>query len=297
MARKLPSLNALRAFEAAARHGSFTAAAKELHVTHAAISRHELETWLKISLFRRLHRGVALTEPGDRYRRTLTSAFDRMAEVTAEITRDQAAGRLTVSVEPAFAARWLVPRLGSFRRACSEIDVELDPSNRVVDFRAEPADLAIRYGEGPWPGVRTIHLVEVICFPVCSPKLVEQVGGLAHPADLQRVTLLHEETREWWHLWFEEAGAPGIETGRGPMLADTNLTLEAAAAGQGVALGDNVLAADDIAKGRLVKLFDIESASDAYHLVAPTANFDLPAVQAFRDWIVAEMANFLAPRQ
>lgn len=296
MARKLPSLNALRAFEAAARHGSFSAAGDELHVTHAAISRQvrELEAWLKVPLFRRLHRGVALTEAGDRYRRTLTIAFDRMAEVTAEITRDQMAGRLTVSVEPAFAARWLVPRLGGFRRACPEIDLELDPSHRLADFRADTIDLAVRYGKGPWPGVETILLAEVISFPVCSPSLIEQVGGLKRPEDLRRVTLLHEETREWWHEWFEEAGVSGMATSRGPMLVDTSLTLEAAAAGQGVALGDNILAADDIAKGRLIKLFDIESPSDTYHLVAPAAHFDLPAVQAFRDWILGEMAQFLS---
>ena len=248
---------------------------------------------MKVVLFRRLHRGVALTETGDRYRRALTPAFDRMAAATAEVLRDDASARLTVTVEPAFAARWLVPRLGGFRRLCPDIELELDPSNRLVDFRAETVDLGIRYGTGPWAGVTAVHLMDLRTFPVCSPKLVEQLGGLEDPEDLRQVTLLHEETREWWHLWFEDAGVTGMETGRGPLLSDTNLALEAAVAGQGVALGDSVLAADDLARGRLVKLFDIETpCEEAYYVVAPPASFDLPVVQAFRDWLVAEMAAF-----
>jgi LysR family glycine cleavage system transcriptional activator len=295
MARRLPSLNALKAFEAAARHGSFTKAAEELHVTHAAISRHvrELEAWLQVDLFRRVSRGVVVTEVGESYRRTLTEVFDRLLAATQEVAAGSAGRGLKVSVEPAFAARWLVPRLGSFQARHPGIDLALDSSNRLVDFRSDDADLAIRYGQGNWQDVDLVCLSEVRCFPVCSPGLLQ--GPLpASPEVLREHTLLHEETRSWWGEWLAEAGVEGVDHTRGPLLQDTHLALEAAAAGQGFALGDSILAADDLADGWLVKPFTGDILEGGYYLVQPKHVKETAPRRAFREWLQAEMTQFLA---
>lgn len=295
MARRLPSLNALRAFEAAARHGSFTKAAGELHVTHAAISRHvrDLEAWLQVELFRRVSRGVVVTEPGERYRRTLTEIFDRLLAATQEVTGGGATRALKVSVEPAFAARWLVPRLGSFQARHPAIDLSLESTDKLVDFRSDDADMAIRYGQGNWPDVELTCLSQVHCFPVCGPDLLQ--GPLpASPEILREHTLLHEETRSWWGEWLAEAGVEGVDHTRGPLLQDTHLALEAAAAGQGFALGDSILAADDLAEGWLVKPFAGDVLEGGYYLVQPRHVKESAPGRAFREWLQAEMAQFLA---
>lgn len=295
MARRLPSLNALKAFEAAARHGSFTKAAGELHVTHAAISRHvrELEAWLQVDLFRRVSRGVVVTEVGESYRRTLTEVFDRLLAATQEVVAGRAGRGLKVSVEPAFAARWLVPRLGSFQERHPDIDLSLESTNRLIDFRSDEVDLAIRYGQGDWQEVESLCLSEVHCFPVCSPDLLQ--GPLpANPEVLRDHTLLHEETRRWWGEWLAEAGVEGVDHTRGPLLQDTHLALEAAAAGQGFALGDSILAADDLADGWLVKPFAGQVLEGGYYLVQPRHAKETAPRRAFREWLQAEMADFLA---
>lgn len=283
--RSLPPLNAVRAFEAAARRGSFTAAAAELGVSHAAISRHVrgLEARLGVPLLRREGRGLAPTEAGEAFAAVVADAFDRLSQGMVTIAAFAGRGRLRLSVEPAFAGRWLVARLGAFRDRHPGIDVELDPTQRLADFRTDQTDLAIRYGRGGWPGVVAERLVRVMDYPVCAPALA---AALAAPADLKRQTLLHDESAQTWALWLAAAGVTDIDATRGPRFHDVALALDAAAAGQGVAMGDDVLCARDIAAGRLVRLFDIEVPRNWYWLVMPEGRRLSPAAGAFRSWLL-----------
>ncbi len=297
MARRLPSLNALRAFEAAARHESFTKAAAELFVTHAAISRHvrDLETWLNVKLFRRLGRRVVLSEVGRRYSRRLTPLFDELAAATSEALVPEAVGALTITAETAFTIRWLVPRLGGFSKAHPDIDLILDPSDELTNFRVAPAEIGVRFGSDDsdaWDDVDIELLCDLMTFPVCSPDLLNGGEELEVEA-LRRFPLLHEETRAWWSLWLESAGLAAFDHARGPLLRDTHLALEAAAAGQGFALGDSLLAADDLARGRLIKPFEVEVPCGAYYLVRPKRLVASPQAEAFATWLRAEMAVFL----
>jgi len=289
MTRKLPSLNALRAFEAAARHSSFTGAAEELFVTHAAISRHirELEDWLGVKLFVRTGRGVKLTVPGEAYQAQLTPAFDRMAEATRDIMRGAGDGQLTISVEEAFASRWLVPHLGRFTRANPDIELSLDPDDTLVDFHTGSVDLAIRYGHGDWEDVEAELLIEARMFPVCSPELIEG-KTLSSPADMANYPLLHEDSRRWWEHWLRAEGVVGTVSTKGPMFQG-HLALEAAEAGQGFALGDQVLTAEALSEGWLVKPFAGARAHGAYYLVQAPGKEESEAVRKFRSWIRAEM--------
>ncbi len=294
MARNLPSLKALRAFEAAARHQSFVAAGSELNVTHAAISRQvrELETWLGVPVFRRVHRGVVLTEPGARYAVVLGRSFDRIAAATEEVLRPDAAGLLRISVEISFASRWLVPRLGRFRAAHPDIDVDIDQTDTTVDLSSGKAALAIRYGEGYWPGTRVTHLYDILIFPVCAPVLLGGEHPLREPANLRYHTLRHEEHPRWWAEWLHAVGVHDLDPSRGPRFSNMDLALDAAVNGQGVALGDNVVSKDDLDAGRLVRPFDQEVEFEAYYLVEPDVTPAHPTVEAFRDWLLSEIAPF-----
>ncbi|MGI9415739.1 MAG: transcriptional regulator GcvA [Hyphomicrobiales bacterium] len=291
MTRKLPSLNAMRAFEAAARHMSFTGAAEELFVTHAAISRHirELEDWLGVQLFVRTGRGVTPTEAGHAYREQLTPAFDRMARATQDIMRPAGDGQLTVSVEEAFASRWLVPHMGRFTKANPDIELSIDPEDALVDFHGRAIDLAIRYGHGGWPDVEAELLVEARLFPVCSPDLVDG-KTLTSPAELADYPLLHEDSRRWWEHWLRTEGVADEVGSKGPMFQG-HLALEAAEAGQGFALGDQVLTAEALAEGWLIKPFPGVRPYGAYYLVGPPEKDESDAVERFRSWIRTEMAE------
>jgi LysR family glycine cleavage system transcriptional activator len=285
MARKLPSLKALRAFEAAARHRSFTAAAEELFVTHAAISRHvrDLEAWLKVKLFVRTGRGVDLTEIGAKYLSDLTPAFDRMARATQHVLESAQGEKLSISAEDAFASLWLVQQLGDFTSRYPDIDLEIDPNDDYVNFRAGSVDLAIRYGRGEWTDVDMELLVETYIFPVCSPDLIKG-HGVTVPQDIAGFTLLHEETRRWWEIWLEAEGVRLPRAARGPMFQG-HLALEAAAAGQGFALADQVLSYEALKEGWLIKPFSGGHHEGAYYIVSPRNAPDSAAAQAFRTWL------------
>jgi LysR family glycine cleavage system transcriptional activator len=289
MPRRLPPLNALRAFEAAARHNSFTGAASELHVSHAAISRHVrgLEARLGVTLFRKASRGVALTEGGARYLEVVRRAFDEIAAATEALARSPHR-QISVSAEPAFAAKWLVHRLGGFRERHPEIDVFLEPSPLLVDLEKGEADLAIRYGAGDWPGVRRDLLVHSRCYPVANPSLFRRLGRPKGPADLLRWTLLHEDGGERWHRWFAAAGLPAADARRGPRLLDTGLAIDAAIAGQGVALADDFLVEDELRAGDLVKLSDRAIGGAAYYLLSLERAARRKPIAAFRDWLLTE---------
>lgn len=294
MTRRLPPLNALRAFEAAARHLSFTKAAEELHVTQAAVSHQikALEEWLGMPLFRRLNRCLILTEAGQAYLPPLRDAFETMADATERLYRNDSTGSLTISTMPSFAAKWLVMRLGRFQAAHPELELRLHTTSTMVDFAQQDVDLAIRFGRPPWPGVQAQWLMDDPVFPVCSPALLRGDRPIEHPADLLKHTLLHDDYQIDWAAWFAAAGVKGAEAGRGPRYTDSALLLQAAMEGHGVALARKVLAADDLAAGRLLRPFDTElPGTHAYHLVAPPHYFARPKVKAFRDWLFAEAGH------
>ncbi len=291
MSRRLPPLNALRAFEAAARHLSFTRAADELHVTQTAISHQikGLEERLGVRLFRRLPRGLLLTEEAQRYLPPVRDAFDRIAAATAQLAAGSSSGSLTVSVLPSFAAKWLVPRLGRFRAAHPDLDLRISSSSQLVDFARDDVDVGIRMGRGNYPGLRVDRLFGESVVPVCSPELLSGPHPLRRPVDLRHHVLLHDDDHTGWQLWLELAGVEGVDARRGPILTDSAMVVQAAADGQGVALARSVLAAGDLAAGRLVRPFEVSLPHDlAYYLVSPEATAEQPKIRAFRAWVLAE---------
>ena len=291
MARQIPPLTALRAFEAAGRHLSFTKAAHELHVTQAAISHQvkSLEKYLGLKLFRRLNRTLLLTDAGQLYLPPLTDAFEGITRATHRLRQHLGRARLTVSVLPSFAAGWLVPRLGRFRQRCPDVDLRIDPTNSLTDFRRDDVELGILYGRGNYPGLRTDRLMREEFFPVCSPRLLEGPAPLRDPADLTHHTLLHDDMTVDWRTWLLAAGVEGVDAERGITVTDSSMLLRAAIAGQGVALARSVLAADEIASGRLVRPFDVDVPAEyAYYLAYPEKSADQSNVMAFREWILEE---------
>ena len=295
VSHRLPPLAALRAFEAAARHLSFTRAAQELHVTQTAISHQirALEDLLGVKLFRRLARGLVLTEEAQRYLPAVRDAFARLETATAELLAGRTEGALTASVLPSFAARWLVPRLGRLRSAHPDIDLRISTSQHLVDFAREDVDLGIRMGRGHYPGLRVDRLFGETLMPVCSPALLEGEHPLRRPEDLRHHVLLHDDAYTDWQLWLDLVGVAGVEPRRGPMFTDSGMVVQAAAEGQGVALARTALAAWDIAAGRLVRPFDVGIPHDlAYYLVCPEGSAERPRISAVRAWLLAEAASY-----
>lgn len=295
MTEHLPPLRAIRYFEAAARHLSITKAAQELHVTHCAISHQikGLEQWLGMPLLHRLNRRIALTDAGQAYMpyvRSVREALDRLASGTRQL-RDLGGMRtLAVSVMPSFAAKWLLPRLGSFHRQHPDIDVRISATERLVEFDLEDIDIAIRYGSGTWPGLRADLLAAEQFVAVCSPMLLRTGKPLKRPADLAHHTLLYDlRWADMWPRWFDAAGLRLSRSQRKLSVSFSGLILQAALDGVGVALAQVALAGDDLAAGRLVKLFDIVlPGSNGYFVVTPSARTDHPHVAAFRTWLLAE---------
>ncbi|HYW33757.1 MAG TPA: transcriptional regulator GcvA, partial [Candidatus Bathyarchaeia archaeon] len=215
MAERLPPLNALRCFDIAAKHLSFTKAAAELHVTHSAVSHQikGLEEWLGLPLFRRVNRGLVLTEAGQAYLKPIREAFERLGDATRRLRVRERSGPLTVSVMPSFAGKWLVPRLGRFRQRHPDIDVRISASSELVDFERDDVDIAVRYGRGSWPGLKVELLMHETLFVVCSPGLLEGPDAIRKPGDIARHTLLSD--LDWridvWQIWFEAAGLGAVE--------------------------------------------------------------------------------------
>lgn len=295
MARRLPPLTALRAFEAAARRCSFTHAATELHVTQAAISHQvkQLEEWLDLKLFDRYGHHLVLTTEGKNYLADLSAIFDALAAATDKLTGDTLAGALRITVLPSFASKWLVPRLAKFREAQPEIDLHITSSLVSESFSDGKFDLAIRLGLGRWPGLRADLIAPEYLSPVCSPQLLAGPQPLLIPADLSRHTLLHDQPRDHWPRWIEMAGLHDVGANNGPAFSDSALVLQAAIDAHGVALGRLFLAADDIASGRLIKPFPLNLPNDySYWLVYPRASESNPRLCAFRDWLLDETACF-----
>lgn len=290
MPTPLPSLSSLRAFEATARHLSVTNAARELNVTPGAVSLQvrELEQTLGVTLFERRPRQLFLTEDGSSYFATLRRAFRLMREATEELMARKRAPVLTVSCTPTFAAQWLVPRIGVFEQVMPGIDIRISTSNRLTDFRSDGVDIAVRHGLGRYDGLVSERLIDDDPVPVIHPTL-RQKRPLDTPGDLCNHVLLHDVHRQDWRLWLDAAGAEGVDAARGPIFLNSNGAIDAAKAGDGVALVRLSLVAREIAGGVLVAPFpDGVMTGLAYHLVYPPAALDRPPVAAFRAWIVAQ---------
>ena len=300
MSRRLPPLTALRAFEAAGRHMSFSKAARELNVTPAAISHQvkSLEEHLGVQLFRRLNRALLLTDAGQRLMPGLGGAFDGLAEALTRVHEDDSRGTLTASVTPAFASKWLVPRLERFYAAHPDLDVRISASMLPADFGRDAIDIAVRFGSGLYPGMRVDKLVEEEAVPVCAPKLVKGARRLKSPADLAQAVLLHDDSliadasAPDWRMWLKAAGIDGVDPFRGPRFSQSDHALQAAIDGAGVLLGRRSLAAQDLTEGRLVVPFELSlPVSFSYYVLSPEALADRPKVVAFRDWLLAEAAE------
>jgi LysR family transcriptional regulator, glycine cleavage system transcriptional activator len=290
---RLPSLNGLRAFEAAARHLSFTLAAAELNVTQTAISHQikRLEEELGLRLFIRKNRALALTPKAKDYLPGVRAAFNDLRLATDRLLRKDDDNVVTISTLSSLAAKWLLPRLSTFQEAHPSIDVRITTSTGLVDFRSGDVDAAIRYGRGHWPGLRTQWLMADELFPVCSPVLLNGDKPLRVPEDLAHHTLLHSSGgfEDDWRQWLTAAGLPAnISKQRGVTFDVSFMTVQAAIDGIGVAMGRTSYVQDDIAKGRLVVPFKIALPTDAgFYLVSPDAVDDPPKLKLFRQWLIA----------
>ncbi len=302
MPRPLSSLNALRAFESAGRHLSFTKAAAELNVTPAAISHQvkALEELLEVPLFRRLTRALRLTDAGQAALPTLSQGFDKLAHGVEQMRAHCESGVLTISVSPSFGAMWLVPRLEHFRRRHPDIEIRIDGTDRLVDLARDDADVALRLGPGGYSGVRVDRLFSQVNTPVCSPALLSGEHPLGQPDDLRHHTLLHVEWKDAeasWRMWLLAAGLHDIDPTRGPRFTEENMAVQSALDGHGVALIGDILVADHLAAGRLVRPFDPSLSTPltfSYYLLSAKHSAEQPKIAAFRDWLLEE-ARALRP--
>jgi LysR family glycine cleavage system transcriptional activator len=291
MARRLPPLSALRPLEAAARLESFSRAAEELNLTHGAVSHQvrALEDHLGTPLFTRHGKRVTLTAAGRAFAERVRGALEEIAQA-ADSLRARRDDRLTVSVLPSFASRWLMPRLIRFMDANPGIEVNVIASTALADFRAEEIDVAIRFGSGPWPGLVCEVFLDDEYFPVGSAKM-----GRARPKtprDMIKLGIIRED-RDYWKAWFDKAGVPMEEAraARGPTFNDSTYALQAAARGEGIALARRSIVYEDLERGALLRLFDITVPSiQRYWFVSPKETAATRKVKLFRDWVRAELA-------
>ena len=296
-------LNSLRAFEAAARHLSFADAAKELNVTPAAIGQHirGLEERLGLPLFARAHAGqtrLTLTSAARAALADISAGLERLNVGLERLRGASANGVLTVTVSPAFAAKWLMQRIERFQSAHPGVSVRIDTNLRIVDFALEGVDIGVRYGAGKWPDLESIKLLDEEIYPVCSPSLVEGKNPLRTPSVLKRHTLIHDVSLPaglgfpTWATWLSGVGLGQLEMRGGLQINNSAAVIQAAINGQGVALGRSVMVADDLAQGRLVRPFEVSAAPNplAYYIVYRAEAESSPRVLAFRDWLITEAA-------
>jgi LysR family glycine cleavage system transcriptional activator len=297
MPRTLPPLNAVRAFEAAARHASFARAARELHVTAGAVSQQvrALEQYLGRRLFRRLNRGVELTEIGAAYLREVVDLLDRLAAVTEEVRATRGLSRLRITALPALAEKWLVPRLSRFQAMHPDIRVEVSAEPEVIDLTLADFDVGLRFTDGRHADLQVELLFKDRIFPVCSPALMKE-GPLRRPRDIAGHVLLHDYNWKGdWQRWLRAARVSGIDVASGPTFTLYNMALEAAGKGLGIAIGHEALVSDDLAVGRLIAPFKLRvPTAHAHYLVYPRWLARRPAVRAFRAWVLEEARAFRA---
>lgn len=295
-------LNALRAFEASARHQSFSAAAEELNVTPAAVGQlvRTLEQWLGTPLFHRGSSGKArlvATEAAERALPDIRAGFERLTLGIERMRENSPSGVLTVTVSPAFAAKWLLPRIERFHAAWPSTDLRLDTQLKALDFLTQRIDIGVRYGSGLWSGLVAEKLMDEEIFPVCSPLLKD--ARLQNPAELGDETLIHDLSMDGhagfatWDTWLQAAGVRNVSTKRGMKINNSASVLQAAIDRQGIALARSVMVKDDLAAGRLVRLFpDVQFTSPlAYYVVYRPESMNLPRLKAFRDWLFEEVSS------
>ncbi|MDX2319202.1 MAG: transcriptional regulator GcvA [Moritella sp.] len=290
MSRRLPPLNSLRVFEAAARHSSFTRASEELYVTQAAVSHQikALEEYLGIKLFRRQNRALFLTEEGQSYFLDIKDTFSSLVDATERLLARGAKGSLTVSLQPSFAIQWLVPRLSLFSDLYPDIDVRIKAVDMDDGSLTDDVDVAIYYGRGKWKDLHAQKLHTEYLVPVCSPRLLNGAKPLKTPGDLKLHTLLHDTSRRDWTAWFKQTNITDINVNQGPIFSHTSMVLQAAVHGQGVALGHSVLAQPEIDAGRLVRPFnEVLVSKNAYYVVCREEQDELGKIVAFRDWMLS----------
>ncbi len=290
----LPPLDGLRVFEAAARHGSFNAAAAELNLTPSAVSHRirTLEDVLRVRLFDRAHRRVLLTPEGARYAVSVADALAILRSATRRLSADRADGPLAMTLSPAFALRWLLPRLARFQRRHPEIELRFVSTSDLHDFRTGDLDLAVRYGRGDWPGLEAEWLMALDATAVCTPEVAADGPPLNAPADVAHRVRIHIENRpDDWRMWLLAAGVEGVDPAAGPVFESVPVALEAALNHIGMVIADRQLLAQDLAEGRLVEPFDVHMPSTAgYYLVSPPGGAEDRRVRAFRDWVREEIA-------
>lgn len=302
---KLPiHLNALRAFEASARHRSFSAAAEELNVTPAAVGQlvRSLEEWLDAPLFHRMNSGkirLIPTETAERALPDIRAGFDKLTIGLERLQESSVSGVLTVTVSPAFAAKWLLPRLDRFQDICSETDVRLDTNLKPVDFAVQRVDIGVRYGLGNWSGLKAEKLMDEEVYPVCSPRLLREQHRFHHPSELLRETLIHDLSMDahtgfpTWSEWLKKAGVTDHATAHNIQINNSAAVLQSAIDGRGIALARSVMVRDDLASGHLIRLFpEIKFHSPlAYYVVYRSECAALPRMLAFREWLFSEVSQ------
>ncbi len=301
MLRHIPGLQSLKAFDASARHLNFTRAAAELNVTPAAVSHQikELEEAVGVPLFQRTSRHMQLTRQGMVLKPAVADALEGITRALQKIRQVDNPTQVRVTASPSIAAKWLVPRIDRFLESMPGADVRIDVSSEPLDFDREDIDVAIRFGDGVYPGLVVEKLFHDTLFPVCSPELLTGAKPLREPRDLLQFTLIHLDWEAqgavWpnWRMWMLAAGVKDFNDTRGLHFSQTSLAVQAAVDGHGVALGDSTLVADDLASGRLVKPFELSLRSPAqfaYHLITRKDTAERPMTKAFRNWIIAEAA-------
>ena len=290
MARRLPPLNSLKSFEAAGRLLSFTRAAHELNVTQAAVS-HQIkliEGYLDLTLFVRTPRKLVLTEQGRALLPDIIEAFDKLSNAIGAVRQEPSSKMISVRLAPSFAAKWLSPRLKYFWLQHPEIDLCLYHANPAVEFDREEIDIAVTYGKGDWPGVVADPILSLDFYPVCTPAFMTNDRPLSNIDNLRYYSLLHDANYECWSDWLKLAKIEGINANKGTIIDDTNVLIQAAVDGQGVALGSTTFVQDLLDSGKLVKPFDITLVNEfAYYVVCPEAHLKNSSVQAFKNWLLA----------
>ncbi|MGH1539887.1 MAG: transcriptional regulator GcvA [Arenicella sp.] len=296
---RLPPLNSLRAFESAGRCLSFSKAADELNVTPGAISQQirSLEDFLGTALFKRYHRVIVLTDAGQLCLPLVSEGFKCLSEAVQTVKKYEEDASLTITSSASFISKWLIPRLDKFKQKHPDIDVRIDVSNRIVDLAHEDIDLAIRFGRDEFTDLEATLLFSYSLIPVCSPNLINKGNTLQDLSDIQNYTLLHGQYDEmdpsWpdWTMWLATAGAEDVDTSHGIYFNQGDMLLEAAIEGQGIALVGELLAANDIASGRLVQPFKMSMPVDlSYYFVSTVSKSINAKVIAFREWVLEESA-------
>lgn len=292
MARRLPPLNALKAFDAAARHLSFTKAAEELFVTQAAVSHQikSLEGFLSVKLFLRRNRTLLLTEEGQAYYLDLKDIFQSLQDATEKLLSRGSKGAITVATPPSFASQWLVPRISQFSALYPDIDVRIKAVDEDEGFLTDDIDIAMYLGRGRWSGVHAEKFQSEYLTPMCSPMLLQTGAPLRTLADLKNHVLLHDTGRAVWSDWLKEFKVANVNVNQGPVFSHSMLVLQAAALGQGVVLGNTMLARPELEAGRLVMPFaERVETKISYYIVTDPNPIDAGKIDAFKEWMLAQV--------